>query len=382
MRELFLLGAGFSRAVSAGMPLTRELGERLRTAIPFPDEKQRATAFTDDFEIWLTYLAQPHPWLTEADNLRNRAHFLDVSAAIGKILCPGVQQATREGFPTWLQNLVCYWHEKRLTVLSLNYDTLIEECLPVFPVRDKPRRKTPIGIISGVNYRPGLKDIYSVPLEYDGPDTVFQKAPERDHIAYTFRLLKPHGSINWFYSASRTFTAEPVYVSMREAARRWCRGTVMPPLLPQPTEGLSCVIAPPIADKSPYFENRVISAQWKAAASALLASDRVYCLGYSLPETDLTLRFWLAGAHRKEKPTELWIVNRDDTCIEHYHRVLPDCYRIDEVFAGGDDAIARFVGTLIEGDPNILVSSPGDFRHSISGQSSAESGDANASVDP
>jgi hypothetical protein len=77
MRDIFLLGAGFSRAVFNGMPLMKELSEGLRKTIhPI---NRRLLRSEDDLEMWLTYLAQSHPWLTEAQNLRNRAQFLELT---------------------------------------------------------------------------------------------------------------------------------------------------------------------------------------------------------------------------------------------------------------------------------------------------------------
>jgi hypothetical protein len=116
MADVYVLGAGFSKAVYDQMPLLNELGHHLREIVPLPDEKEQATAFTDDVELWLTYLSQDHPWLQETGNLRNRAQFLDTPNGIRRIIGPVVHGAQREGFPNWLRDLICYWHRTRAAV--------------------------------------------------------------------------------------------------------------------------------------------------------------------------------------------------------------------------------------------------------------------------
>ena len=86
MNDVFLLGAGFSKAISDRMPVLRELTGIMRERVPVPAEKEPAAAFTGDFESWLTYLSTSHPWLTEANNLRNRALFLELSSRLQEVL--------------------------------------------------------------------------------------------------------------------------------------------------------------------------------------------------------------------------------------------------------------------------------------------------------
>jgi hypothetical protein len=86
MSDMFLLGAGFSKAISPSMPLLKELGEMIQRRVVVPIEKNEVLAFTDDVELRMTYLAQNHPWLSDADNMRNRALFFDFSDSIKKII--------------------------------------------------------------------------------------------------------------------------------------------------------------------------------------------------------------------------------------------------------------------------------------------------------
>ena len=74
MSVVFLLGAGYSKAASGVMPVLEELSQELTAEGLVPPH---AAALGRQVEDWLTYLSQPQPWNTEAQNLRNKADFLD-----------------------------------------------------------------------------------------------------------------------------------------------------------------------------------------------------------------------------------------------------------------------------------------------------------------
>src|SRR5688572_6617901 len=129
--DVFLLGAGFARAISPTMPLLQDLAARVRKAyrgagrVPV----EVAGMMTENFAHALSYLEQAKPWVTEADNLRHRALFLDISNAIARDLddtVTDVVQNLGSNPPSWLRQLIRHWHTHQCTVATLNYDTLIE----------------------------------------------------------------------------------------------------------------------------------------------------------------------------------------------------------------------------------------------------------------
>lgn len=67
MNRVFVLGAGFSRAINAHMPtlpdLSREVQRRL-TAENRGNVPGVETPIAKDFEAWLNYLVSTPPWLT------------------------------------------------------------------------------------------------------------------------------------------------------------------------------------------------------------------------------------------------------------------------------------------------------------------------------
>src|ERR1700722_15905000 len=86
--DAFLLGAGFSHAVSEVMPLTNALGLEIASRLTRQGHNTTLLQglYGNNFEAWLTQLAEGRPWASEADNLRERAMFLDASSQVAEII--------------------------------------------------------------------------------------------------------------------------------------------------------------------------------------------------------------------------------------------------------------------------------------------------------
>lgn len=170
--------------------------------------------------------------------------------------------------PTWLVRLVHYMHYHQATVITLNYDTLLERAFSEIRTGQRP---------DGVNYV--LDEMNLHPIEF----SVSGMAPDR---CPTAELLKLHGSINWWYSGRQSYFGEPIRL---HRAGGWLRS----PLKPEDPLGRSRLIVPPLADKLGYFDNEAIRYLWMRARATLRGAKRIFCVGYSLPQTDLTFRFLL-----------------------------------------------------------------------------------------
>jgi len=85
-RDVFVLGAGFSKAISESMPVLWELGEETvkRLGEDAPHVPPGLNPF--DFENWFSYLTEDQPWLSSEQLLRNRSGFLRVSREISDII--------------------------------------------------------------------------------------------------------------------------------------------------------------------------------------------------------------------------------------------------------------------------------------------------------
>jgi hypothetical protein len=327
--DVFILGAGFARAIAPSMPLLQDLAERIREKFQPRNRIPPAVAamMQENFAHALSYLEQAKPWVTEADNLRLRALFLDISNAIAHDLdetVKGAAETLGRDPPAWLSRLLRHWHEHRCTVLTLNYDTLIE---------------TAAAQLDGGGVRIQAADIYP-PLLTDAG--LRSGGPQAERRGESFRLLKLHGSTNWYYSGRTSAHGEPIYF--------------VPPPLPgrdddngrrEHEQRLKAVadkypfLVPPIYDKSPLLTHETIRALWFEAGEALKLSRRVVCMGYSLPESDLTMQHFLRTTCRDDAC--IAVVNQSDQAIGNFERLFRGTHVRVEPCANGKNCIADFV---------------------------------------
>jgi hypothetical protein len=108
------------------------------------------------------------------------------------------------------------------------------------------------------------------------------------------RLLKLHGSLNWYWTPG-DFTGVSV-------ARRAIPGDYR---APQPYSeavrrrelpGRVPFVVPPSASKSAYYRNPITREFWRQASDRLREADRVVVMGYSMPLTDLTFAEMFASS--------------------------------------------------------------------------------------
>jgi SIR2-like domain len=218
-KDVFILGAGFSKAIHDRMPVLGELRNPVAYRVARTQPIIRTIPFMDtDVELAMSFLSQRHAWLREADYLRNKALALDVGTAIAEEI--GERQAVAlADFPDgcqWLGQLVHHLHRHRATIVTFNYDTLLERAFESL----QPSERS-----SGILRSQLQPDIFA--SENGGFVIEPTKVP-------TAQLLKLHGSIDWFYSGRASYFGEQI--------RRTPRGHV--PL-----------IVPPSTDNAGYFEH-------------------------------------------------------------------------------------------------------------------------------
>lgn len=114
--------------------------------------------------------------------------------------------------------------------------------------------------------------------------------------AETLRLLKLHGSLNWYWTPGDTAGST--------IARRMLPGTYGEPVeyveedRRRELPGRVPFIVPPTATKSSYYTTPLARELWTQASDRILSSSRIFFVGYSLPITDATVGNMLAPALR------------------------------------------------------------------------------------
>jgi hypothetical protein len=269
MRRVFILGAGFSKAINPLMPTLYQLTESVKEAFRGrgSDISQELAGFGNDLERWLSSLADPGPWLTVAEKMRSRAKFVEVSDDIAKSITALELRVASNDAPDWLHSLVRYWDQTEATVISFNYDRLVE--LAYLQSAEKPDKW------------PG--ELYSIPVT---PAALRVGSIVSGDRRPTLRLLKLHGSVSWWYSGPEGGEFDVIY----DVAWNGSFGRGIEDLWEDTnayvTDKLPLLI-PPTATKTAFYSNRLLAAQWQIAAQALKEADELVVMGYSAPPTDL-----------------------------------------------------------------------------------------------
>ena len=212
MKDVFILGAGFSKAIHSEMPtleeLTKSIAQRLKK--DKPSTLQSLEHLDRNIELWMTYLSQRQPWLTENENDANNALAGRIRKYIGEEIVTQSALASREpNVPRWLLQIIKAWHHNQATVITLNYDTLVE----------RAAKSVGIGaeIFAAHMYPPYFSNIQE---RFGGGLLGEGSSP-------TFSFLKLHGSINWHYSGRDDFF-ENLYSSLKICRLVTLYGLILP----------------------------------------------------------------------------------------------------------------------------------------------------------
>jgi hypothetical protein len=304
--DAFILGSGFSRGASSQMPTLRELSTQVRGRMS-PGDRQLVERFEPmDVEAWLSYLASDQPWLDEAGRLDHRAAFLRVSAIICDVITACELEARVAPLPDWLRRLVARWHEDQATVVTLNYDTIVEaaytEVVVVRTAHDEKRNYVHATQIRRAPLTPIWHRVAGALGASDCP---------------SFRLVKLHGSIDWVYSGRESFYGEPIFDA--HGPESWATYGVIdrPDLLRDKVP----LVVPPTSGKSTFFNNEILRGQWTDAFDRLAAANRIFVIGYSLPPTDELMNNLLRTSVTEH--TEVLPVNPDPVVADRLELSLP-----------------------------------------------------------
>ena len=353
MPNLFLIGAGFSKAVSANMPLMSELLDEAvdwdHLELPgLPSQNlpgnHHFRRLSKDVEALLTYLYQEMPWLSNEEALMSKAVFFHITRRIAEKLRDRENLAMQGTLPIWTRKFVEHLHEHRATVATFNYDTLLERLTHQIPAdRVKARRQAvPDRNIDKPDIF--LADLYNLPLAPLASRSGWSLGQKQQ---ITYRLLKIHGSINWFYSGQEDATGQQVYFkNVPELAAQFDAPSV-PQLENINVKDLSPLIIPPVAEKSSFYRTPLVRTMWSELSAAVKAADKIYCIGYSLPKTDLVTRLFLQSVAGGTGKT-IYIVNQTNHNVEvvqNYSDVFEGC-TINNDYLGTDNMVEKMVDEL------------------------------------
>lgn len=310
------------------------LGSLIDDGVVVP-ESQLALA-AQDLEAWLSLLLAPQPHLTAIENAENEAMAQRVllriyAEVVGR--CSEVL-ATWSARPEWLTTFIGHLvsdHAGKSALVTLNYDTLLEAAIA-------PQW------CQGHHCHLSDLDPVSVPLWQNSPGGLAAAGRRRRDRVTLFKL---HGSVHWRWAGPTDEAGDTVCQLPLRDQDGLVEGGDGHPQPPDPAhfyevERRVPFIVPPAAGKTTYFNNGFTRGLWAAARKRLVEADVLYCLGYSVPETDTTMRALLLEA-ALGKPVV--VVDTDERVQHRYEMVLPSS-PTGIIYIGGDDPIATFVGQL------------------------------------
>lgn len=312
-RPFVLLGAGFSKAVSKAMPVMWELAPRVLEKLGLP--ARTLDRFSGDLEQWLSFRSADQPWLSDTENLSNRALFVRAAEAVRDVIQGAESEAIAESYPSWLTRLVVAWCATEATVVTFNYDLLVERII------------TELGL---ARFWP---DIYRTPLVDRAASmltgtTFGHTAPPGNILG----LIKLHGSTNWGFSGLNSAVGEvPCLMS---SGLTWSAESSVAnePRFRAIYDDLQPMIVPPTGTKAVYYSGTSLRAQWRRAAEDLRNASSVTLIGYSFPATDLATRNFFASAAVGK---DMIVVDKNGSVAETVKELL-----------GGTAAVRVFDGPL------------------------------------
>ena len=322
------------------MPTMAELAKEVRNRLSCSRYKlpPELNLYEDDIEMWMSYLSQAQPWLSDSDVYFNKSLASRIREIISQVLEEHISRVVMSAPPEWLNRLVASWHKRRAVIITLNYDTLVESAARLGVSDLSPLSTKLLGNKQSLHpiniYPPYLSDIASRSgvglLAFGGTNT-------------SFRLLKLHGSVNWYYSGREQYFGETIFfrdVPEFEAANDIENRPAVMESLKILARDKTTLIIPPIAEKTTYFNNETIRRIWRDAGTALREASAVYILGYSLPKSDLGMKLFLTG-NLPSPDTSISLVNLDKGIISRFKCALKR--EVQTEFVHKNDPVVKFV---------------------------------------
>jgi len=280
-RHVYVVGAGFSAGL--GYPLVNDLLIRLwpRLDSDLREGLQKVVAFHHPGFAASRATSYPSIETLLSEMVSNEDLFEASRAAPGGFTL-GALRKVRRGLllaivdwfheiandyrsapPTWLTEFAAHVKKTSATVISFNWDLVLESLL--FDEESEP------------NY--GLDDSLEGPI-----------------------LVKPHGSLNWFGGRAATnIKAEHKHLLHTEGDRAVFRFRHF--RAPRGKRSYMPLIIPPVSNKR--FARPIFRDLWRRSVSELSKAGRVTFLGYSLPDADLHARFILRFGFDNQEQGEL-----------------------------------------------------------------------------
>lgn len=328
MKEIFVFGAGFTRAFCPEAPLLEDdygTYELIEKYVEFPVAHQilklaheagrKKVNRETNIEQLLTRLYSGMPYDSQIGT--NTQIQMLRSDVLQCLLNKLTQTRINLKHPKELQLVAKHCIENKITCITFNYDSIFDEALYI----DDEYKEPPDAPGTSWNPEDGY-GFFCKPMS-----SLFQVGEVYSGYGSEMNLLKLHGSVNWFIKTGYQAPYFPDAIVYREDwlksfdeeypnADKW--------VLREP------FIIPPVLMKSEITEQPLIRAIWQIAYEQLKEADSVTFVGYSLPYTDIAARFLFRESLASGKAKQIKVINMIDKptpqkeLMRRYKSILPD----------------------------------------------------------
>ena len=340
-RDVFFLGAGFSKAINPSYPTLNELTAEINQNLNVEKEsiynhfrKEIPISYKNNIELLLNFLVSPLPYKTPAQIDSDNALYKNITTYISQYFKNKLNETIE--FSKLHKNLAKFIKNHKCTCITLNYDTLLENLV--------------YAIVSDA-YKQANKNFsvfYKIPiteLKNRIPDGYgcFSSFETDFHKTEMPEIIKLHGSINWLTAENTVFSEtgdEDDYLRL----------------------GLENFIIPPTLDKTNLYNASFIKILWRKAFDVLTNAQNVYIIGFSFPPTDLAVRYLFQSAlSNNNNNPNIYVINTKDAIDENSASYLKSRY--DEIFNGCnlyynyccDNSLDNFIQEIINPKLNEVV---------------------------
>jgi len=372
------MGAGFSKALNPAYPTLQELTngvkqsfiQRYKNGALREHYNQLPELLKTNIELLLNYLFTNWPWKTTLDK--------DLDSALYKALMYEIYEQISSIVTNTVSDeyirLVRYIATSNHSVLTLNYDTLLEDVLAKFS-----------------NFKTGEYCQVELYIEDDFDDVPHITSSERPYIV----TKQPEAQYKTKLTMNREFverlTADEFTKIFSETGHTFWTHTSPKDILPRlqrksgsnakfenliklhgsldwvdeqsETIGLFQpettkkakipLIVPPVLDKSKYYFPEKIRDLWFSAHDHLRKATEIIIIGFSFPPTDISVRLLFQSALKTTTPVRIVVVNRDSAqnIRPRYEEVfgeLGDNVERDYLYCGNEYALTVYVQNEIK----------------------------------
>jgi hypothetical protein len=300
-KKVFFLGSGFSKALD-NYPTLLELSKEIAEGMSGKNSSishysnEVLLPLKKNVEHLLTYLSSGLPWKNEEQIYSDRALYSIITEKVVSLFLERAKTTIENNHKIYLEYKELFdffaQNSENVDFISLNYDLLLEIILEHSYYNQSK--------IPGELFYITSAKMYQFPMTWIGLRSMLTGMTFGDDNIRTIpRIIKLHGSINWFWTG--TSPSETIYY----------KNLLEDNVDKNIDAGLVPYIIPPVMDKNAFYNHAMIKSLWKKAKELLHEADEIYIIGFSFPQTDISVRFLFQSALEGKRP-DIYVVNKID----------------------------------------------------------------------